>query len=57
MTRNAAGWGFHFDDVVLTSFREAVPDAQACPASPPTVSSRVSAGARAGGRGVEEVAR
>ena len=27
-----AGWGFHFDDVVLGDFEEALPDAQACPA-------------------------
>jgi hypothetical protein len=26
----ANGWGFHFDNVVLTNFLEAVPDAQAC---------------------------
>ena len=26
----ANGWGFHFDDVVLTNFQEAIPDAQAC---------------------------
>ena len=33
----AFGWGFHFDDVVLTNFQEAVPDAQACAIAPPDV--------------------
>ncbi len=33
----ARGWGFQFDNVVLTNFQEAVPDAQACLVPPPNV--------------------
>jgi hypothetical protein len=39
----AFGFGFHFDDVVLTNFQEAVPDAQACVQPPPDGTSRPSA--------------
>jgi trimeric autotransporter adhesin len=36
----ANGWGFHFDDVILTNFQESVPDAQTCTQPPPGLNER-----------------